>query len=169
MKQYKVALFIGRFQPFHNGHLYSLKKCLEIAEKVIIAVGSSQESGTENNPFNYELRKKMIEGLPLQLGQKVKVVPVPDMFNDEKWGELILEIIKNEKLLPSEVVGVGNNDWTNRILRGIGVEVLETGLYNRDELEGVKIRELLKIKDVQWKQRVSVSVVKCLEEYDRQN
>lgn len=169
MNQYKAALFIGRFQPFHNGHLYSLNKAFELADKVIVGIGSSQESGTENNPFNYELRKKMIESLPLKLGRNVKIVPVPDMFNDKKWGDLILEIIHNEKLLPSEVVGVGNNDWTNRILREIGVEVFETGLYNRDELEGIKIRELLKINDVQWQKRVPDTVVKCLEEYDKQN
>ena len=52
MHKYKTALFIGRFQPFHNGHLYSLNKCLEIGEQVVIAVGSSQESGTENNPYS---------------------------------------------------------------------------------------------------------------------
>jgi cytidyltransferase-like protein len=58
MKKYKVALFIGRFQPFHKGHLYSLEKCLEIAESVIVGVGSSQDSGTENNPWSYDVRKE---------------------------------------------------------------------------------------------------------------
>ncbi len=169
MKQYKVSLFIGRFQPFHNGHLYSLKKAFELAEKVIVGIGSSQESGTENNPFNYELRKKMIESLSVESGKDVKIVPVPDMFDDKKWGDLIQEILRNEGLSPAEVVAVGNNDWTNRILREIRVEVFETGLYKRDELEGIKIRELIKINDVQWKMRVPETVVKCMEEYDKQN
>lgn len=169
MKQYKVSLFIGRFQPFHNGHLYSLNKAFELAEKVIVGVGSSQESGTENNPFNYELRKKMIESLSVESGKDVKIVPVSDMFDDKKWGDLIQEILRNEGLSPAEVVAVGNNDWTNRILREIGVEVFETGLYKRDELEGIKIRELIKINDVQWKMRVPKTVVKCMEEYDKQN
>ena len=68
MHEYKTALFIGRFQPFHNGHLYSLNKCLEIAEKVVIAVGSSQESGTENNPWDYKLRKRMVCEVVRELG-----------------------------------------------------------------------------------------------------
>ena len=169
MSQYKAALFIGRFQPFHNGHLYSLKKAFELAEKVIVGVGSSQENGTENNPFNYELRKKMIESLSVESGKDVKIVPVPDMFDHKKWGDLIQEILRNEGLSPAEVVAVGNNDWTNRILREIRVEVFETGLYKRDELEGIKIRELIKINDVQWKMRVPETVVKCMEEYDKQN
>lgn len=166
--KYKVALFIGRFQPFHNGHLYSLNKAFDLADKVIVGIGSSQESGTEKDPFDFEIRKRMIKSLP-GVSRKIVVVPVPDMFDDEKWGGLILEIIKNEKLLTNEVVGVGNNDWTNRILRKKGIEIFETGLYNRDELEGIKIRELRKIGDTQWTQRVPESVVKCLEEYDKQN
>lgn len=171
MTKYKVALFIGRFQPFHNGHMYSLNKCLELAESVIVGIGSSQESGTENNPWDFETRKKMIEGLFAEIGlpgvsRKVEVVAIPDVFNDEKWGKLIEEIISENGCSPSEVVGVGNNEWTNRILRTVGVDIVESGLYNRDELEGVKIRNMMKLGDQSWKKRVPESVVKCLEEYE---
>lgn len=164
MKKYKAALFIGRFQPFHNGHLYSLKKCLELAEQVIVVVGSSQEEGTESNPWGYEVRKRMIESLP-GVSRKVEVVAVPDVFNDEKWGRQIIEIIQSAGYLPSEVIGVGNNDWTNRILRQIGVEVYESGLYNRDELEGIKIRELMRQGEPGWKKRVPEVVVQYLDEH----
>lgn len=172
MKKFKVALFIGRFQPFHNGHLYGLQKCLELAERVIIGIGSSQESGTENNPWDYATRKRMIESLPAQAGltgisQKVTVVAIPDMFNDEKWGKLILDVIAKDGSQITEVVGVGNNDWTNRILHEIGVAVHETGLYNRDELEGIKIRTLMRNKDQSWKLRVPKEVVKCLEQDEK--
>lgn len=161
--KYKLALFIGRFQPFHKGHLYSLKKCLELAESVIVAVGSSQESGTKNNPWDFETREKMIEdvlqGLPSQ------VVAIPDVFNDQKWGELILAVIGRAGCRVDQVVGVGNNEWTNRILKNIGVDVYETGLYRRDELEGIKIRDLIKQGDASWKARVPERVVKWVEKY----
>lgn len=161
-----MALFIGRFQPFHKGHLYSLEKCLELAESVIVGIGSSQESGTPNNVWDYETRKKMVESLDLQ-GQPLQVVAIPDLFNDKKWGEQILLVIKESGVKRSQVVGVGNNDWTNRILREIGVDVYETGLYRRDELEGIKIRELMNKRDEGWKVRIPQSVVKCLDEYDK--
>ena len=82
--KYKVALFIGRFQPFHKGHLYSLEKCLEIAESVIVGVGSSQDSGTENNPWSYDVRKEML-GSALQ-GLPVQIVALPDLFDDTRGG-----------------------------------------------------------------------------------
>lgn len=162
MHKYKVALFIGRFQPFHNGHLYSLNRCLEIADKVIVAVGSSQEKGTESNPWDFERRSKMI----LSVNPKVEVVAIPDLFNDEKWGDQILFLLQKNGLEKAGVVGVGNNDWTNRIFRSIGIDVYETGLYQRDELEGIIIRELIKNGDNRWKGRVPGSVVKWLEEYE---
>lgn len=161
MYKYLAALFIGRFQPFHNGHLYSLNKCFELAEKVLIGVGSSQESGTEDNPWNYETRRKMIT----LLGQRVEVVPLIDLFNDEKWGAQVLDAIGDIGYRAGEVVGVGNNDWTNRILRARGIEVYESGLYKRNELEGVKIRELMKRGNTEWKTRVPEPIREYLEKY----
>ena len=54
------AIFIGRFQPFHNGHLFVAKKLAEKFDSIIIVIGSSQEKGTLENPFSYNERKKMI-------------------------------------------------------------------------------------------------------------
>ena len=165
-----MALFIGRFQPFHEGHLYSLNKCLELADRVIVGIGSSQESGTENNPWDYETRKKMIEKVmrePSLEGSSLQIVAIPDVHDDKKWGVLIKEIIEQAGQQPYQVVGVGNNEWTNRIFRAINIEVYETGLYKRDELEGIKIRTLMRAGDDSWKSRVPKSVVKFLEEYDK--
>ncbi|MBI2102105.1 adenylyltransferase/cytidyltransferase family protein [Candidatus Woesearchaeota archaeon] len=54
------ALFIGRFQPFHNAHLIDIKKVLKEADEVIIAIGSSQEKNILDNPFSYKERRQMI-------------------------------------------------------------------------------------------------------------
>ena len=47
------ALYIGRFQPFHLGHLHIVKYILEVSKEVIIAIGSSG-SHTVHNPFTAE-------------------------------------------------------------------------------------------------------------------
>lgn len=61
MKDYKAAVYIGRFQPFHNGHLEVVRHGLEIAEKVIIVVGSINAAPNIKNPWSFEERKEMIE------------------------------------------------------------------------------------------------------------
>lgn len=60
-KQYDLAVYIGRFQPFHNGHLSVIQKAQEIAEQVLILVGSANASPSCKNPWTYAERKKMIE------------------------------------------------------------------------------------------------------------
>jgi nicotinamide-nucleotide adenylyltransferase len=45
------GLFIGRFQPFHNGHYMAIKDILKIEDEVIICVAASQISYTISNPF----------------------------------------------------------------------------------------------------------------------
>ena len=46
-----IALFIGRFQPLHHGHVYVLGNILKSYKKVKIGIGSSQLSNTPNDPF----------------------------------------------------------------------------------------------------------------------
>ena len=47
----KRGVFIGRFQPFHNGHLEAIKKLLIEVDELIIMIGSSQYSHSFDNPF----------------------------------------------------------------------------------------------------------------------
>lgn len=153
--KYKVALFVGRFQPFHNGHLYSLKKCFEMAERVIVAVGSSQESGTASNPWDYKLRKQMVCEVVRGMGVESKVAKIiscPDNPSDQKW---VSEIRRRAGKFD---VVVSNNEWTLRVMREAGYKIRESGLFNRDELEGIKIRELMKMGDRSWEQRVPSEV-----------
>ena len=49
----KTALIVGRFQPFHKGHLFLIKKALEKANKIIIGIGSANIID-ENNPIDFE-------------------------------------------------------------------------------------------------------------------
>src|SRR3989338_2105632 len=86
----KRALFIGRFQPFHNAHLADIKKILKESDEVIIAIGSSQEKNTLENPFSYNERKRMIVTvLKKHKIKNFKMYPVPDFHNNSKWVDYI--------------------------------------------------------------------------------
>lgn len=63
------ALFLGRFQPFHLGHLDALQQIFEKEPYVIIGIGSTEDDYVPGNPFTAGERYQMIEAAIL--GQKL--------------------------------------------------------------------------------------------------
>lgn len=59
-KQYKVAVLIGRFECPHNMHKELFRRAAEIADNVLIIVGSSLQPRTFKNPWVYSERAKLI-------------------------------------------------------------------------------------------------------------
>lgn len=107
-----TALFIGRFQPFHKAHLQDIKNILKECDELIIAIGSSQYSGTEDNPFSTEERIEMIEDVLISedIGDYT-LFPVPDVGDDSRWVEEIITLVPN-----FDVVYTGN-DWTENCFK----------------------------------------------------
>lgn len=101
IKPYDLALYVGRFQPLHLGHCSVIDTALKIADRVLIFVGSSQESGTILNPFNVDTRISIIKEI---YGDKVTVKPLLDLEDKEdmsKWTKYLLdEVIRYEGKLP---------------------------------------------------------------------
>jgi bifunctional NMN adenylyltransferase/nudix hydrolase len=87
-----ALVFIGRFQPFHNGHKAVIEAALEQAKEVVVVVGSSFAARNIRNPFTFQERKAMIEAV-FPTG-RVKVVPVSDYpYDDNKWVNAIQKIV----------------------------------------------------------------------------
>lgn len=84
----RTALFIGRFQPFHKGHLQVIKDILKDNDKLIIAIGSAQKFNTAENPLTAEERSELII-LALQEAEipkeKYQIIPVTDIDNYPLW------------------------------------------------------------------------------------
>ncbi|MFH1066219.1 MAG: nicotinamide-nucleotide adenylyltransferase [Nanoarchaeota archaeon] len=80
MENQERGLFIGRFQPFHNGHLSTLKQMEKECDEIIIAVGSAQYAFYKENPMTAGER---IEAITKALKKEIKkpfyVVPVEDI------------------------------------------------------------------------------------------
>ncbi len=102
-----ALVFIGRFQPFHNGHKAVIDAALEQAKEVVVVVGSSFAARNIRNPFTFEERKAMIEACFTEpqhftyegaqgrvKTSRVKVVPVSDYpYDDNKWVNAIQRIV----------------------------------------------------------------------------
>ncbi len=85
------ALFVGRFQPFHLGHLHAIKLGLEENERLELAIGSAQESRTLKNPFSASERREMVSLALGPLARRVRITEIEDFFNDEKWTTSVLK------------------------------------------------------------------------------
>src|SRR3989339_862193 len=97
-----IALFIGRFQPFHSGHLDAIKQISE--EEIIVGIGSSQYSKTEENPYSFEERKKMIKKSLAGLNINYRIIAIPDIHDAKNWVAHVKKIVGK-----FDVVYTGNN------------------------------------------------------------
>jgi bifunctional NMN adenylyltransferase/nudix hydrolase len=87
MKNFDFAVFIGRFQPFHNGHLSVLQAGLAQAEQLILLIGSAWQARNVRNPWTHEEREQMIRaGLSDDENRRLLCLPLMDVpYNDEIW------------------------------------------------------------------------------------
>lgn len=90
---YDLLVYIGRFQPFHNGHLHILQRALAEASQVVLVVGSSFKPRTAKNPFSAAEREAMIratlDAIDPALSSRVHVIPVRDYYDDDKWSRAV--------------------------------------------------------------------------------
>lgn len=86
-KLFDLALFIGRFCPFHWGHQRVVETALEKAQNLVILVGSSRSPRSHRVPFTFSERRDMIEqSLTTEQRARVLVLPLEDStYNDARW------------------------------------------------------------------------------------
>ena len=144
-----IALFIGRFQPFHIGHLAVLKKIdgNPDVEKIIIGIGSSQYSETDDNPYTEEVRKKMIvRVVQNELKKQYEIISVPDIHDEENW------VAHVESLVGNFDVAYTGNDWVRELFEKKGYKTKPVDIEH--DITGTKLRELIKNNDETWKKFV---------------
>ncbi|PUB17260.1 adenylyltransferase/cytidyltransferase family protein [Yoonia sediminilitoris] len=81
-----LAVFIGRFQPFHLGHLDVTERTLEGADRILLLVDNSYRRRSWKNPFTYAERRALIRAGTGHLGKPVATLPFVDtLYNDRAW------------------------------------------------------------------------------------
>lgn len=105
---FDLAVLIGRFQPFHNGHAALLAKALETAEKVVVLLGSAHAARNAKNPFSWEERAAMIATTLDEATQaKVFFQPIRDYYDDKRWCEAVTAAIEAQTQPGARVALVG--------------------------------------------------------------
>lgn len=83
-----ISFVVGRFQPFHNGHLALVKKAIEHSDNgpTIIFIGSSNAEESARNPFNFYKRVDMIaKSFSREELKNIILMPLPDFEDDYDW------------------------------------------------------------------------------------
>ncbi len=142
------GLLIGRFQPFHLGHLEALQFALSNVDKLWVGLGSSNRPVEKNNPFTAEQRKEMIlSSIDNSMNEKITIYLIPDVDNHIRWIEKIDTIVPKFDLIFS------NDNLTKHLYSKRNVKVLAIPFLNRESLSGTHIRELI-INDGRWEDLV---------------
>jgi bifunctional NMN adenylyltransferase/nudix hydrolase len=118
------AVLIGRFQPFHNGHLSLLKLALDAAPQVVVVIGSAFQALSPKHPFNWQERAEMIRhAVPEAERARLHFVPVRDYFDETRWVDAVrrevAQVLAGDDAGPSPSIAlVGHfRDATREYLR----------------------------------------------------
>jgi len=158
-QQQKTGIFIGRFQPFHLGHLATVKYALEQVRHLYIVVGSSQKSHEFRNPFTAGERILMIRNT-LNDEQvdpsRYLIIPVPDASGHAVWTANI------DQVVPKYEVVFSSDRLTLQLYKEKGVPVIEPPLLDRPIFSATEVRKRI-IDGGRWKPLVPTSVVKIID------
>ena len=154
------GLLIGRFQPFHLGHLDAVLFGLSRTENLFIGIGSSNKSNERRNPFSAEERREMIiSSIESSMADRLKIFDIPDVGDHEKW---TFEI---DKIVPKYDVIFTNDEFTKTLFEKREMNVVPVVLKDREKFSGTNIRELI-ADDKNWQDLVPRGTKKVLDKID---
>lgn len=161
----KRGLYVGRFQPFHLGHLSVIKDILKEIDELVIVIGSAQYSHNVNNPFTAGERlvmvRKALEEAKIDIS-RVWVVPVPDVHLHMMWVSSV------EGYTPRFDVVYSNEPLTHRLFLEAGYNVKAIRSYERKLYSSTEIRKRM-LEDKSWEELVPKSVAAFIREIDGVN
>lgn len=152
------ALLIGRFQPFHLGHMEVVRAVAQECDRLIVGIGSAQMSHTYENPFTAGERHLMIsralhdEGL-----DNYFLVPIVDINRYAIWVSHVVSMVP-----PFQSV-YSNNPLTRRLFEEAGYDVRHAPMFNRDEYSGSEIRRRI-VDGRYWEGLVPKGVAETIHE-----
>ena len=138
------GLLIGRFQPFHLGHLSAIQFALSKVDKLWIGLGSSNRPIEKDNPFTATERKEMIlSSIDSSMKEKISIYFIPDVDNHVRWIEKI------DTIVPSFDIVFSNDDLTKHLYAKRSTQISSIPFSNREILSGTRIRDLI-VSDQKW-------------------
>ena len=156
------GLYVGRFQPFHKGHLEAIKEVLKEVEEIVIVIGSAQYSHNIHNPFTAGERIVMVRQALEEANvdySKVWIVPVPDVHLHMLWVSAL------EGYTPHFNIVFSNEPLTRRLFMENKYKVKKIRFFERKQYNSTSIREKM-LANERWEDLVPISVVEYITKID---
>jgi nicotinamide-nucleotide adenylyltransferase len=153
------GFYIGRFQPYHNGHQSVLEHIADEVDEIIIGVGSAQLSHTIENPFTAGERVLMITRSLATVGCPFYVIPIEDIKRNALW------VAHVQSMTPPFDLCYSSNPLVVRLFGEAGVKVQSPSMYERDTHSGTEIRRRM-LNNTTWKNLVPPAVTQVIREID---
>jgi nicotinamide-nucleotide adenylyltransferase len=156
------GLMLGRFQPFHKGHLALTKQILSECDELVIIIGSAQFNFTEKDPFSAGERVLMIHEALKEAGidlSRCYIMPVANDENNARWLAYLRSMIP-----PFDVLYSGN-DFVKYLARSqdSGIVIEDPVFAKINEYNGTNIRHLMQ-DGKPWQHLVPPAVAKVIQQ-----
>ena len=153
------GFYIGRFQPFHNGHRNVVENIAEEVDELVLGIGSAGDSHSRHDPFTAGERIMMITKSLVDSTLVTYAVPIEDLDRNSVWVSHV------QSMSPDFDVAYSNNPLVIQLFSEAGVEVRQSPMFNRGVLEGTEVRERM-IEDEDWEKLMPDAAVEVVEEID---
>jgi nicotinamide-nucleotide adenylyltransferase len=157
----KRGLLVGRFQPFHKGHLFLIRQVFQDCDELIVVIGSAQFNYTYTDPFTAGERIMMIHASLIESGidlKKCYIIPVVNDENNARWFCHLKSMVPHFDILCS------GNEFVTSLVSG-NIKVVKPRFSKKREYNGTNIRKLMP-KSQSWKKLVPHSVAGIIEQVD---
>jgi nicotinamide-nucleotide adenylyltransferase len=155
----KTGLYIGRFQPFHKGHLDAVEQILKNENRVIIGIGSAEKFNEQDNPWSASQRYQMIEAGLQEAGHscdQYTIIPIRNINNYPLWPGHV------ERLVPPFQTVYTGSPLVETLFKE-HTQYPVTKLTFNLHIDATTVREELK-KGENWQELVPTSVAKLMEQ-----
>ena len=151
------GFYVGRFQPYHNGHQTVLEQMACRVDEIVIGVGSAQVSHTVANPFTAGERVLMLTRSLEGLGCPFYVIPIEDIQRNALW------VAHVRSMTPPFDTVYSANPLVVQLFTEAGVSVRSPAMHERLTYSGTAIRQRM-LDGEPWECLVPPAVVDVIQE-----
>lgn len=136
-----LAVVIGRFQPFHLGHLALVEHALSLAPQALLIVGSAGGPRQAKNPFSSAERVEAIQSsLSPEQRERVSFATVRDYYDEARWAGAVRAAVARVTSGRVALVGYYKDDSSSYL--SIFPDWQEHALPRQAPIDGTALRRI---------------------------